>query len=39
MRDVLWHIDPLPGNDLETDNETTAVAIQTTLLFNPFLGN
>jgi hypothetical protein len=24
---VLWHIDPLLGKDLET-NETTAVAIQ-----------
>jgi hypothetical protein len=25
---ILWHIDPLLGKDLETNNETTAVAIQ-----------
>jgi hypothetical protein len=25
---VLWRIDPLLGKDLETKNETTAVAIQ-----------
>jgi hypothetical protein len=24
----LWHIDTLPGNDRETNNETTAVNIQ-----------
>jgi hypothetical protein len=24
----LWHIDPLLGKDLETNNETTAVAMQ-----------
>jgi hypothetical protein len=25
---VLWHIDPLLGKDLETDSETTAIAMQ-----------
>jgi hypothetical protein len=25
---MLWHIDPLLGKDLETKNETTAVAMQ-----------
>jgi hypothetical protein len=25
---TLWHIDPLLGKDLETNNETTAVAMQ-----------
>jgi hypothetical protein len=24
----LWHIDPLVGNDRETNNETTAIAMQ-----------
>jgi hypothetical protein len=27
-RKILWHIDPLLGNDRETNNETTAVARQ-----------
>jgi hypothetical protein len=25
---ILWHIDPLLGKDLETDNKPTAVAMQ-----------
>jgi hypothetical protein len=25
---LLWRIDPLPGKDLETNNEATAVAMQ-----------
>jgi hypothetical protein len=25
---ILWRIDPLLGKDLETDNETTAIAMQ-----------
>jgi hypothetical protein len=27
-RTILWRIDPLLGKDLETNNETTAVAMQ-----------